>query len=113
MQISARKPRVSKPEALCDFSQVWFSTAIGVELLVNWTSPARLPMVVMRSVGLKELKNKLSEYLRPPPPVRPSWSPIGTVSLQKLAHLVPREALRYRTHYGRTPAGKAGLCHRF
>ena len=64
MQISARKPRVSKPEALCDFSQVWFSTAIGVELLVNWTSPERLPMVVMRSVGLKELKNKLSEYLR-------------------------------------------------
>ena len=40
-----------------------------------------------------------------PPAVRPSWSLIGTASLQKLARPVRREALCYRTHLvGRLPA---------
>ena len=67
----------------------------------------------MRSVGLKLLKNKLSEYVRLAAGGETFWSPIETVSLQKLAHPVPREPLCCRTHYGWTPVGKAGLRHRF
>jgi hypothetical protein len=43
----------------------------------------------MRSVGLKTLKNKLSEYAGLPPVVRRLWSPIVTVLLRKLVHLAP------------------------
>jgi antitoxin (DNA-binding transcriptional repressor) of toxin-antitoxin stability system len=67
-------------------------------------------MVVMRSVRLKELKNKLSEYLRL---AAAGETVLVTDRDRVVAEIGPPKPLYCRTHYGWMPAGKAGLRHRF
>ena len=67
----------------------------------------------MRSVGLKTLKNKLSEYIRTQPAARRFWSLIVTALLQKSVHLAHPEAQCYRTPCCWMRFGRVGLPRRY